>query len=59
MQFRGTPMTVTLEHGELTVVVPAEGFSRPVRVAVGDEVRELCGGDRHTFALAPTTSATR
>src|SRR5450755_2356183 len=46
MQFRGTPIRVTLENGELTVVADAEGFSRPIRVGVGDEVHELCAGDR-------------
>ena len=52
MQFRWTSIRVTLASGELTVVADAEGFSRPVRVGVGDEVRELCAGDRWTFALA-------
>jgi trehalose/maltose hydrolase-like predicted phosphorylase len=51
MQFRRTPLRVTLERGELTVVADAEGFSRPVRVGVGDEVRELHAGDRWVFAL--------
>jgi trehalose/maltose hydrolase-like predicted phosphorylase len=59
MQFRGTPIRVTLADGGLTVVAHAEGFSRPIRVAVGDEVRELRAGDHHTFALKPTTSVTR
>jgi trehalose/maltose hydrolase-like predicted phosphorylase len=59
MQFRGTPIRVTLADGGLTVVAHTEGFSRPIRVAVGDEVRELCAGDHHTFALKPTTSVTR
>jgi trehalose/maltose hydrolase-like predicted phosphorylase len=51
MQFRGAPIRVTLADGGLTVAVHAEGFSRPIRVAVGDEVRKLCAGDHHTFAL--------
>jgi trehalose/maltose hydrolase-like predicted phosphorylase len=59
MQFRGTPIRVTLADGELTVVAHTEGFSRPIRIAVGDEVCELCAGDHHTFALTPTTSVTR
>jgi trehalose/maltose hydrolase-like predicted phosphorylase len=53
MQFRGTPMTVVIEGSELTVLALADGFSRPIRVGVGDEVRELGGGDRCTFTLAP------
>jgi trehalose/maltose hydrolase-like predicted phosphorylase len=56
MQFRRTPIRVTLASGELTVVADAEGFSRPVRVGVGDEVRELCAGDRWVFPLGRETS---
>jgi trehalose/maltose hydrolase-like predicted phosphorylase len=59
MQFRGTPIRVTLKDGGLTVVAHTKGFSRPIRVAVGDEVRELRAGDHHTFALKQTTSVTR
>jgi trehalose/maltose hydrolase-like predicted phosphorylase len=51
LQFRGVPLQVTLRAGELTVTAATEGFSRPVRVGVGDEVAELCAGDRRTFAL--------
>jgi trehalose/maltose hydrolase-like predicted phosphorylase len=51
MQFRGTPLTVTLEAGALTVAVAPEGFLRPICVAVRDDVRELRAGDQHTFAL--------
>ena len=59
MQFRGTPIRVTLTDGGLTVDVHTEGFSRPIRVAVGDVVRELRAGDHHTFALKQTTHITR
>ena len=59
MQFRGTPIRVTLKDGGLTVVAHTKGFSRSIRVAVGDEVRELRAGDHHTFALKQTTSVTR
>jgi trehalose/maltose hydrolase-like predicted phosphorylase len=52
MQFRGTPIRVTLEGGELEVVALADGFSPPIRVGVGDDVRELSGGERCTFAIA-------
>jgi hypothetical protein len=57
MQFRGTPIWVTLEDGGLTVVAHTEGFSRPIRVAVGDEVCDLCAGDDHTFSLKHMASA--
>jgi trehalose/maltose hydrolase-like predicted phosphorylase len=59
MQFRGTPIRVTLTRGELMVVADAEGFSRPVRVGVGDEVRELHAGERWAFALDRETSTAR
>jgi trehalose/maltose hydrolase-like predicted phosphorylase len=51
MQFRGTPMLVELGDGELTVTAPTEGFSRPIKVGLGDEVHELSAGDRRTFRL--------
>ena len=57
MQFRGTPIRVTLRRGELTVAADAEGFSRPVRVGVGEEVRELHAGERWTVAFGRETSA--
>jgi hypothetical protein len=50
---------VTLQGGELTVVADAEGFSRPVRVGVGDDVRELCAGDRWAFPLRRETGVAR
>ena len=52
MQFRRTPIRVTLEGRELTVVALADGFSLPVRVGVGDEVRELAAGESCTFTVA-------
>jgi trehalose/maltose hydrolase-like predicted phosphorylase len=57
MQYRGTPLTVTLRAGELSVSVHGEGLSRPIRVGVGDEVRDLCPGDACTFALAAERAA--
>jgi len=57
MQYRGTPLTVTLQTGELRVAVKGEGLSRPIRVGVGDDVRELCPGDEWTFALAAQPAA--
>jgi trehalose-phosphatase len=57
LQFRGTPIMVTLEGGELTVEALAGGFSLPVRVGVGDEVRELGSGERWTFAIPASTVA--
>ncbi len=59
MQFRGTPMRVQLGDGELTVTAHGEGQSRPIKVGVGEDVRELCPGDRCSFALGelPTAGA--
>jgi trehalose/maltose hydrolase-like predicted phosphorylase len=59
MQFRGTPLKVRIEGGEIAVSAPGEGFSRPVRVALGGEVCELCAGERVTFALAQPTAAAK
>jgi trehalose/maltose hydrolase-like predicted phosphorylase len=59
LQFRRTPLRVTLSSGELTVIADADGFSRPVRVGVGDEVRELCAGDRWVFPLRRETNVER
>jgi trehalose/maltose hydrolase-like predicted phosphorylase len=50
MQVRGTPIRVTIAHGELTVVITG-GYSRPIKVGIGDDVRELGAGQRCTFSL--------
>jgi hypothetical protein len=59
MQFRGTPIRVTLSHDRLTLAVHPEGGSLPIKVAVADEVRQLCPGDSTAFDLGrkATTSA--
>jgi trehalose/maltose hydrolase-like predicted phosphorylase len=51
MQFRGAPLEVSLDSRELTVTAQGDGVNRPVKVGVGDEVHELCGGDSATFTL--------
>ena len=56
MQFQGTPILVTFADGRLTVAAHREGASPPVKVAVGDEVRELRAGDRCTFEPQPDPS---
>jgi trehalose/maltose hydrolase-like predicted phosphorylase len=58
MQSRGTTIQVTLSADRLTLAAHAEGVSRPVRVGVRDDVRELRPGDRTVFELSqnpPTT----
>lgn len=51
MQFRRTPMRVAIAGGELRVTAYSEGFSGPVKVALGDEVHELGAGESCRFAL--------
>jgi trehalose/maltose hydrolase-like predicted phosphorylase len=51
MQFHGTPIRVGIEGSELTVEALTEGFSEPVRIGVGDDVRELTAGERCKFTL--------
>jgi trehalose/maltose hydrolase-like predicted phosphorylase len=59
MQFRGTPIRVTLEGRELTVAALADGYSPPIRVSLGGEVRELAAGERCTFAVPAGASVRR
>ena len=54
MQIHGTPIRVTLRDDQLTVVITG-GFSRKLKVGIGDDVRELGAGERCTFDLAPHT----
>ena len=51
MQFHGTALRVTLAGGRLALAVNPEGVSRPIKVGVGSEVRELGAGDHATFDL--------
>ena len=50
MQVRGTPIRVTIGGGQLTVVITG-GYSRPIRIGIGDDVRKLGPGERCTFTL--------
>jgi trehalose/maltose hydrolase-like predicted phosphorylase len=52
MQFRGTPIQVTLTGDRLTLAVHPESASRPVRVGAAGDVRELCPGERTVFELS-------
>jgi trehalose/maltose hydrolase-like predicted phosphorylase len=52
LQFRQTPIQVTVTAGHLTLAVHPEAASRPVRVAVREDVRELCPGDQTVFELS-------
>ena len=57
MQFRETPIQLTLTRDRLTLALHAEGGSRSVRVAVRGDVRKLSVGDRTVFELSPATTA--
>ena len=51
MQFRGTSMRISISGNELTVHTLTEGFSRPVGIAIGGEVRELAAGEKWVAPL--------
>jgi trehalose/maltose hydrolase-like predicted phosphorylase len=59
MQFRATPMRVHLGKDELTVTANREGHSHPIKVGLGDDVRELCPGDRCSFAFSDVATASK
>ncbi len=51
MQFRGTSIRISISGEELTVHTLAAGFSRPVRIGIGGEVRELAAGEEWIASL--------
>ncbi len=57
-QFRDTPIEVTLTGDRLTLAVHPEGVSRPIRVAIPGEVRELRPGEQTVFELGRNPAAT-
>jgi trehalose/maltose hydrolase-like predicted phosphorylase len=59
MQFQRTPLQLTLDHERLAITVHREGAGGPIRVGVGDEVRELCPGDSEEFELSSPVAAGR
>jgi trehalose/maltose hydrolase-like predicted phosphorylase len=52
MQFRETPILVTLSGGRLTLAVHPEGASHPIRAGIPGDVRELSPGDQAVFELS-------
>jgi trehalose/maltose hydrolase-like predicted phosphorylase len=50
MRFRRTPLEVRFEEDSLTVTVQDDGFSRSIKVGVGDAVREIKVGESYTFS---------
>ena len=59
MRFRGTSLRVGIKGDELTVHADSEGFRGPMRVAVGEDVRELGPGQECVFRLAAQASSVR
>jgi trehalose/maltose hydrolase-like predicted phosphorylase len=57
MQFRQTPIQVTLSANRLTLAVHPEGASHPIRAGIPGDVRELCPGDQAVFDLSRGVSA--
>ncbi|HYB86546.1 MAG TPA: glycosyl hydrolase family 65 protein [Streptosporangiaceae bacterium] len=57
IQFRGTPILVTVTGEQLTLAVHPESMSRPVRAGVPGDIRELRAGDRAVFGLGPGVPA--
>ena len=52
MQFRETPLEVTLAAEELKVAVQADNYGNPIQVGVGDEIREIGPGESHAFNIS-------
>ncbi|MGH3763626.1 MAG: glycoside hydrolase family 65 protein [Pseudonocardiaceae bacterium] len=51
MQFRGMSIRVSFSGDALEVRILAEGFSRPVRIGIGTEIRELTAGEKWVAPL--------
>ena len=57
IRFRDTPILVTVTGEHLTLAVPPESMSGPVRAGIPGDVRELRAGDRAVFGLSPAAAA--
>jgi trehalose/maltose hydrolase-like predicted phosphorylase len=51
MRFRGMPLEIKLEGDRLTVAAQSDGISQPIRVGVGDTVREVKAGESVAFGI--------
>jgi trehalose/maltose hydrolase-like predicted phosphorylase len=56
MVFQGTGLHVAVTDGELVVEVATEGFSHPVKIGIGGEIREMGAGERASVRLADDPS---
>ena len=59
MLFHGTWIRVSISGDELTVHTLAEGFSRPIRIGIGEEVRELAAGEKWVAPLRRSSPPAR
>ncbi|MEV0592171.1 glycoside hydrolase family 65 protein [Nonomuraea cavernae] len=57
VRFRGASVRVAVDGDKLTVLAQAEGFRGPLRVAVGDETRELSPTGMCVFTLPAQESS--
>jgi trehalose/maltose hydrolase-like predicted phosphorylase len=57
MQFQRTPLHVSLDRSRIVLTVHREGAGGPIRIAVGDQARELCPGETETFELSSPVAA--
>ncbi len=51
IQFRETPILVSLTAERLTLAIHPEGVSRPIRAGVPGDIRELSAGDQAIFEV--------
>jgi trehalose/maltose hydrolase-like predicted phosphorylase len=51
MRFRNKSVEATLKEGKLTVVTHTDGLDRPIKIGVGDEVRQIKDEERYAFTL--------
>ena len=49
MQFRGTPLEVSLEEDKLAVATQSDASNGSIQVGVGDTVKEIGAGERYTW----------
>jgi trehalose/maltose hydrolase-like predicted phosphorylase len=59
IQFRETPILVTVTGEHLTLAIHPESVRRPVRAGVPRDIRELRAGDRAVFRISPGGQASR
>ena len=51
MQFRETPIQLSLRNGTLTAAAQPDGADRTVKIGVGDEVQDLKPNEEHSFEV--------